>query len=231
MRQPSNPPRQPSSTSPRTTRPSAAPTKNSPTALAASLTSSNPTITNESVYYAPNTPAFLESFFGIAAAGGVSVAINYRLKKDDIAYIFDHAEVEVIIVDSEFVNLLDKYKETHGKTVIIEDTDTDAVEGELCGPFDQAVLEGLTYDARNGKKGWDGLEVQAKDEDALFSLAYTSGTTARPKGVEYTHRGVYLAALGNVVESGLNFHRGRCKYLWTLPMFHATATLTGCSSL
>ncbi|KAF3933416.1 S-dihydroxybenzoyltransferase [Dactylella cylindrospora] len=171
---------------------------------------------------APNTPAFLESYFGIAAAGGVSVAINYRLKKDDISYIFDHAEVEVIIVDTEFIGLLEKYRETHPKTVIIEDTDTDAIEGELCGPFDEAVLQGLQYDAHNGGKGWDGLEVQAKDENALFSLAYTSGTTARPKGVEYTHRGVYLAAIGNVVESGLNFHTGRCKYLWTLPMFHAT---------
>ncbi|KAK6500706.1 Acyl-CoA synthetase member 3, mitochondrial [Arthrobotrys conoides] len=171
---------------------------------------------------APNTPAFLESYFGIAAAGGVSVAINYRLKKDDISYIFDHAEVEAIIVDTEFLGLLDKYRESHPNTVIIEDTDTDAVEGELCGPFDGAVLEGLKIDIHSGSKGWEGLEAQAHDEDALFSLAYTSGTTARPKGVEYTHRGVYLAALGNVVESGLNYHRGRCKYLWTLPLFHAT---------
>ncbi|EWC48728.1 hypothetical protein DRE_00033 [Drechslerella stenobrocha 248] len=170
----------------------------------------------------PNTPAFLESYFGIAAAGGVSVAINYRLKQDDIAYIFDHAEVDVIIVDSEYLELLGKYRESHPKTLLIEDTDTDAVEGQLCGPFDDAVLEGLKIDAHSGSKGWDGLQTQAEDEDSLFSLAYTSGTTARPKGVEYTHRGVYLAALANVVESGLNFHRDRCKYLWTLPMFHAT---------
>lgn len=55
----------------------------------------------------------------------------------------------------------------------------------------------------------------------MNALAYTSGTTARPKGVEYTHRSSYLAALGNVIESGLNYHEGRCHYLWTLPMFHA----------
>ena len=55
-----------------------------------------------------------------------------------------------------------------------------------------------------------------------MALAYTSGTTGRPKGVEYTHRGAYLAALGNVVESGLSFHDGeRARYLWTLPLFHA----------
>jgi acyl-CoA synthetase (AMP-forming)/AMP-acid ligase II len=72
-----------------------------------------------------------------------------------------------------------------------------------------------------GALGWEALESQAADEDSLIALAYTSGTTARPKGVEYTHRGCYLAALGNVIESGLNYHRGRAGYLWTLPMFHA----------
>lgn len=103
----------------------------------------------------------------------------------------------------------------------IVDTDTDATEGELSGPFDKAVLEGLEYDAETGAKGWEGLEAHAPDEDDVIALAYTSGTTARPKGVEYTHRGCYLAAMGNVIESGLNFHTGRCRYLWTLPMFHA----------
>jgi long-subunit acyl-CoA synthetase (AMP-forming) len=95
------------------------------------------------------------------------------------------------------------------------------MEGELSGPFDEAVLEGLQYDQETGNKGWDGLEAQAPDELAVNALAYTSGTTARPKGVEYTHRGCYLGALGNVIESGLNYNVGRCKYLWTLPMFHA----------
>lgn len=63
--------------------------------------------------------------------------------------------------------------------------------------------------------------MQASDEEATFALAYTSGTTARPKGVEYTHRGAYLAALANVVESGLNASTPRARYLWTLPLFHA----------
>ncbi|KAF2837781.1 AMP dependent synthetase and ligase [Patellaria atrata CBS 101060] len=171
---------------------------------------------------ATNTPAFLESLFGIAAAGGLSVGVNYRLKKDDITYIFDHAEVDLIIADAEFSYLLSAYSSQHPSVPILIDTDTDAIEGELSGPFDNAVLEGLQHDTRIGNKGWDGLEAQAKDEEALIALAYTSGTTARPKGVEYTHRGAYLAALGNVIESGLNFHKGRCRYLWTLPMFHAT---------
>lgn len=96
--------------------------------------------------------------------------------------------------------------------------DTDATEGELCGPFDEIILDGLTHDRSNGSKGWSDLYVQADDEDEMLAIPFTSGTTSRPKGVVYTHRGAYLAAVGNVIESGLNFHNGRCKYLWTLPM-------------
>ena len=97
--------------------------------------------------------------------------------------------------------------------------DTDTASND--GPYDQAVLEGLQIDADSGGHAWDGLAVQAQDEKATFALAYTSGTTARPKGVEYTHRGAYLAALANVIESGLNMPDDRARYLWTLPMFHA----------
>jgi acyl-CoA synthetase (AMP-forming)/AMP-acid ligase II len=71
---------------------------------------------------APNTPAFLESIYGIVAAGGVVVPVNYRLKQDDIAYIFDFAEVDSIIVDAEFESLLGVYKANHAKTRIIIDT-------------------------------------------------------------------------------------------------------------
>ena len=149
------------------------------------------------------------------------VAINYRLKPDDIAYIFDHGDAEAIIVDKELVPLLDRYRESHPSTPLLVDDDTDATSGELSGPFDQAVLEGLKYDIELGSKGWDALETQVENEESVIALAYTSGTTARPKGVEFTHRGSYLAALGNVIESGLNVQSGRCRYLWTLPMFHA----------
>jgi acyl-CoA synthetase (AMP-forming)/AMP-acid ligase II len=170
---------------------------------------------------ATNTPAFLESIFGIAAAGSVNVAINYRLKYEDISYIFQHADVDMIIADYEFVELLDDFRKRQPDVPILVDTDTDATEGELSGPFDDAVLEGLKFDLEKGSRGWADLETQARDEESVIALAYTSGTTARPKGVEYTHRGAYLAAMGNVIESGLNYHTGRAKYLWTLPMFHA----------
>ncbi|KAJ9295884.1 putative AMP-binding enzyme [Paecilomyces variotii] len=169
----------------------------------------------------PNTPAFLESIFGIAAAGAINVAVNYRLKPEDLAYIFTHADVDAIIVDQEFVHLLDAYRKEHPDVPLIIDTDTDATEGELSGPFDDAVLEGLKHDASIGAHGWEGLQTHADDEEDIIALAYTSGTTARPKGVEYIHRGCYLGALANVIEAGLNYNTGRCRYLWTLPMFHA----------
>lgn len=148
--------------------------------------------------------------------------MNYRLKTGDIAYIFEHAEADLIIVDAEYINLLENFRREHPGVPIIIDTDTDATQGQLSGPFDEAVLEGLQYDSANGSQGWEGLEHTVSDENSMLALAYTSGTTARPKGVEYTHRSAYLAALGNVIESGLNYHgTSRAHYLWTLPMFHA----------
>ncbi|KAI5847851.1 hypothetical protein DFP73DRAFT_493352 [Morchella snyderi] len=169
----------------------------------------------------PNTPAFLECIFGIAAAGAVQVGVNYRLKKEDVHYIFGHAEVDIIIVDREFVGLLEGFDD---KVPRIIDDDTDATVGELSGDFDHIISEGLDYD-RKHRGGWEGLHIEAESEDDVFALAYTSGTTAKPKGVEYTHRGAYLAALANVIESGLNctsvLSKERAKYLTILPLFHA----------
>ncbi|RMX73384.1 hypothetical protein D0869_13658 [Hortaea werneckii] len=169
---------------------------------------------------ASNTPAFLEAIFGIGAAGAVNVAINYRLKAEDLEYIFEHAEVDSILVDREFVGLLAGFQKKFPSVRLIVDEDTDGVEGE----YDRVVREGWAEDERCGASGWEGLETQVPNEDALIALAYTSGTTAKPKGVEYTHRSCYLAALANVIESNLNSHissADRCHYLWTLPMFHA----------
>jgi acyl-CoA synthetase (AMP-forming)/AMP-acid ligase II len=169
----------------------------------------------------PNTPAFLESIFGIGLAGAVNVGVNYRLKTEDICYIFTHAEVDVIVVDKEFVPLLAQFSKEQPHIPFIVDTDTDVSVGQLSGQFDEAVLEGLKYDTETGSHGFADLKGQCDDEESMLALAYTSGTTAKPKGVVYTHRSAYLAALANVIESGLNYHQGRCGYLWTLPMFHA----------
>ncbi|TGZ79097.1 putative AMP-binding domain protein [Ascodesmis nigricans] len=172
----------------------------------------------------PNTPAFLECLFGIPAAGAVHVGVNYRLKPEDVHYVFTHSEVDLIIVDREYLHLLDGFNPAIRRVV---DEDTDATEGELSGEFDDIIRQGLDWDRAYGS-GWDGLVTQAPDEDETTALAYTSGTTSRPKGVEYTHRGIYLASIANVIESGLNASKvmmdeeARCRYLTTLPLFHAT---------
>lgn len=170
-----------------------------------------------------NTPSFLYATFGAGAAGAIVIAINYRLKKDDISYIFQHADADYIIVDREYTALLDDYRAAKPNVPILVDDDTnDTSTNEELGAFGDALREGAAYDREHGSQGWDGLAAQAPSEMDVNALAYTSGTTARPKGVEYTHRGCYLGAIGNVVESGLSYHgTGRAKYLWTLPMFHA----------
>src|SRR5579862_6999761 len=101
------------------------------------------------------------------------LAVNYRLKGDDISYIFSHSDVEVIIADDELVPLLDIYRQANPSIPIIVDTDTDVLEGQ----FNEAILEGLKLDQENGGKGWDGLDTQVADEEAVIALAYTSGTT------------------------------------------------------
>lgn len=149
------------------------------------------------------------------------IAINYRLQPDDIKYIFEHAEVDMIIVDHEFAHILNDFRLAHPHVPLLVDSDTDGISG----PFDMAISEGQAIDLQNGDMGWSGLETQVPQEDAMLAISYTSGTTSRPKGVVYTHRSIYLAALSNVIESGLYSDYRRCKYLWILPMFHAMGML------
>ncbi|EFX00628.1 AMP-binding domain protein [Grosmannia clavigera kw1407] len=204
---------------------------------------------------APNTPAFLETIFAAGACGGVLVPANYRLTQGDIAYIFDFADVDIIVADAQFAALLTEgsgnFAASHAGVPILVDADMDATEGELRGAYDAAVMEGLRLEMAGGHhheqgpgNGWAALRTAVAavrgtaelDEDSVIAVPFTSGTTARPKGVEFTHRGAYLAALANVAEAGLNMtgadesimasgpetkDPGRCRYLWTLPLFHA----------
>ena len=140
--------------------------------------------------------------------------------EDAIEWIcWQYCKVDAIIVDAEFLSLLGPFRTSNPNVPFIIDTDSTIDTN----PFDQAVEAGLKYDQATGNHGWADLQAQAHDEDDTIAIPFTSGTTAKPKGVVYTHRGSYLASLGNVVESGLNMRdgEGRCGYLWTLPMFHA----------
>lgn len=145
---------------------------------------------------------------------------------NEIAYIFQHSDVDLILVDAEFEHLLRSYTESRPNVTLLVDDDFVGSSSTLPGSYQSAVEQGLQYDKSKGGQAWSGLETEASDENGVIALAYTSGTTARPKGVECTHRGVYMAAVANVIESGLNINNGRCRYLWTLPMFHAMGTCT-----
>lgn len=172
---------------------------------------------------APNTPAHLETMYATNAAGAVTIGVNYRLTKQEIDYILDLTEADLVIVDREYADLVEQIP---GKRDIIIDEDVadDEVDKLNCN-YGRIVRDGMDLDALEYKTGWDGLYAEDIDEDATIGLYCTSGTTGKPKAVEFTNRGVYLASLAQVTESQLNcqdsYGKHRCTYMWTLPLFHA----------
>ena len=159
---------------------------------------------------APNVPALFDAHFGVPMAGAVLNAINYRLDADTIAYILEHGEAKVLITDREFSPVIaEALGRLDRRPLVIDIDDPLASSGELIGECDyEAFLEAGAAD-----HDWSPPD----DEWRAISLNYTSGTTGRPKGVVYHHRGAYLNAIGNIVIWGMREHP---VYLWTLPMFH-----------
>jgi len=155
----------------------------------------------------PNTPAMLEAHFGVPAAGAVLVALNTRLTSQEIGYILSDCEARTLLVDSELAHLV---AHPRGELPCLKNVVTIADEAP-------ARPTGPGYAAFLAAGPPDGASLAVEDEDQLISLNYTSGTTGRPKGVMYTHRGAYLNALSQALELGLNAYT---TYLWTLPMFH-----------
>ena len=152
-------------------------------------------------FLCPNIPALLDAHFAVPAAGGILVTINTRLNSEEIGYILEHADARFLFVDSELQALTDPL-DTSGLHVIrIDDT------GRPDDPYESFLA--------NGSPAPVGSWLE--DEEEPISINYTSGTTGRPKGVLFTHRGTYLNALGEVIETGMDFNS---VYLWTLPMFH-----------
>jgi fatty-acyl-CoA synthase len=143
----------------------------------------------------PNAARFLISFFGVSGFGRVLVPVNYRLNADEISYIVGHSGASVLLVDPESEESL---RGVTAKHKIVLDGSADAV---------------LFAPAADGAQP----ESWAADEDATASINYTSGTTARPKGVQLTHRNCWLNA------ATFGWHTAvtdRDVYLHTLPMFH-----------
>ena len=152
-------------------------------------------------FLCPNIPALLEAHFGVPAAGGVLVAINYRLSAGEVAYILDHSGARFAFVDRELEHLLADVDASALEIVRVDDT------GAAGDPYEDFLAKGSPEPGA----------APVDDEEETIAIDYTSGTTGRPKGVMYTHRGAYLNALSGALSVGLG---PESSFLWTLPMFH-----------
>ncbi len=159
---------------------------------------------------APNLPEVFESHFGVPMSGAVLNAVNIRLDAEAIAFILQHAESKVVIVEREFSEVVQKALRIAGTSPLVIDIDDPTYEGgELIGSMD--------YEAFIAEGDPEFAWQPPADEWDAISLNYTSGTTGNPKGVVYHHRGAYLNAMSNIVSWDMGRHPN---YLWTLPMFH-----------
>ena len=157
-------------------------------------------------YIAANTHAQLESFYAVPQLGAVLVPINYRLTAADFNYIVNHSGARVLCVQAEYQEAVDAIR-----------AELPAVEHFV--NLDGAPREGwLDYEAELKRAGEGFTRPAEIGERELLTINYTSGTTARPKGVMITHRNAYLNTVGTLLHLPL---RVGDRYLWTLPMFHA----------
>ena len=161
----------------------------------------------------PNTPPMVEAHFGIPVTGAVLNALNTRLDAETIAFMLDHGEAKVVIVDPEFAGVMKKALSLRKSTAALLVIDVE--DALYAGPVER--IGSILYDEflAAGDAGFS-WQLPADEWDAI-ALNYTSGTTGNPKGVVYHHRGAALNAVSNILEWDLPKHP---VYLWTLPMFH-----------
>ena len=159
----------------------------------------------------PNTPEMVEAHFGIPMAGCVLNAINTRLDADSIAFMLDHGEAKVFLVDREFSAVAHAAVARLGRPIEVIDVDDPA----YTGPGER--IGALDYEAFIAEGSAEFAWSPPADEWDAIALNYTSGTTGNPKGVVYHHRGAYLNAVSNILVWAMPQHP---VYLWTLPMFH-----------
>ncbi|WP_372514094.1 acyl--CoA ligase family protein [Rhodococcus pyridinivorans] len=173
-------------------------------------------------YLTPNVPEMLIAHFAVPLAGGVLVALNSRLAGPELEYILDHSETKLLFVDSELLGSVANVRDNvPGVAEIIEVPDStvpapEVPAGVATARYDEFLAQADSLDATP-------LPWSVDDELGVITLNYTSGTTGKPKGVMYTHRGAYLNSLGETFHNSFD---GQSKYLWTLPMFHCNGWCT-----
>jgi len=162
-------------------------------------------------FLAPNVPELLLAHFAVLQVRAALVAINTRLQAEEVGYILDHCGAKVVFCDVELAGAVEGAaggRAACPRFVNVEDRVAGQVGRPLDGPSYAEFVEGAPVLP---------MRADLDDEERITSINYTSGTTGRPKGVMYTHRGAFLNALGEMYVHGL----GRDSvYLWTLPLFH-----------
>ena len=161
---------------------------------------------------AANTPELFEAHYSVPMTGGVINTINTRLDTRTVAYILEHSDCKVFIVDRQFQKVASEALSQVDREIVVID-----IDDRQAGLGDVPAIGKHEYEnfLLTGDEDFEWL--RPKDEWQAISLSYTSGTTGNPKGVVYHHRGSYLMSMGSV--SAWNMPN-RLTYLYTVPMFH-----------
>ncbi len=159
----------------------------------------------------PNIPAQAEAHFGVPACGAVLNTINTRLDVETVAYVFEHGEAKAVLVDSQFLGLAE------AAIAAMDGAGPDIIEvPDVAAGFPASGRHSVYEEVlAGGDPGFDW--IMPDDEWESLALNYTSGTTGRPKGVVYHHRGAFLSTMATVVSWRMVL---RPVYLTIVPLFH-----------